>query len=401
MNRTMIIISFLIIIFVTWIYLSFLLPTTIPYKAVGYFISSLFHPHQKMNKQAVGFLTYWRMDDIKYIWFDLLTEINYFSLSVDKNGEIITIVGDQTNPGWREWQDQSLKDLIAQAQVMGEAFTFTVSAHQNDVIKSILDNKDHQQALINAVIGQIKSRKLNGVNIDFEYTGDVPGKYKQEFTGFAESLSDAMHNRTPGATLSLSIMPLETRNKSLFDLPQLVPLFDRFIGMSYDYYGANSDIAGPVAPMNGFKENKFFFDVTTTYSDYEKYIPKNKIIMGIPYYGWDWAVEDGKQINSKTFPSTDQKNYAAVESYARMLEDKNIISNQCQWDDYAKASWCWYTDPKTKVDHQVWLENNKSIGIKYDFANQQNFAGTAIWVLGYDKDYPDLWTIIKEKFTQK
>nr|MDQ3017711.1 glycosyl hydrolase family 18 protein [Bacteroidota bacterium] len=160
----------------------------------------------------------------------------------------------------------------------------------------------------------------------------------------------------------------------------------------------SSTNAGPIAPMTGFKENKYFFDVTAMYDDLEKYIPKEKIIMGVPHYGWDWAVEDGKTIQSTTLLQTDPENYAAVISYARAKEFKDFKKNQCKFDDYAKEPWCWYKDKKTGVDHQVWFQNEKSIGIKYDFANTRDFRGIAIWTLGYDKDYPDLWELMKKKF---
>src|SRR5205814_213263 len=103
----------------------------------------------------------------------------------------------------------------------------------------------------------------------------------------------------------------------------------------------------------------YFFDVQTMYEDLQKDLPKNKIIMGIPYYGWDWAVVEGKKIQSKTYPQSDPKNYAAVVSYARAKENSDLKPSQCQWDDYALETWCWYT--KDGVDHQVWLEDSKSI----------------------------------------
>ena len=150
--------------------------------------------------------------------------------------------------------------------------------------------------------------------------------------------------------------------------------------------------------MKGFKEGKYFFDVETTYADYQKVIPENKLVMGVPYYGWDRAVVDGKTIQSKTLPSED--NAAVVMSYARMRENKDITKNQCQWDEYALATWCWYTD-KDNVDHQVWLEDNKSLGIKFDYVKKQKFGGVAIWVLGYDKNYPDLWNLLKKQYQIK
>jgi spore germination protein YaaH len=283
---------------------------------------------------------------------------------------------------------------------MGNAFSVTIINQSNDEIESFLDNKTAQQTLAKNIVAQIKERNLNDINIDFEYFGEPEEAYKNKFTQFITQLRATMKKETPKTTLTLSIMPRAARDNDLFDFPKIVPQIDRFIGMSYDYYGISSDISGPVAPMNGYKDKTYFFDMTTTYADYRKYIPNNKILMGIPYYGWDRAVLDGKEIKSETFTPDDPNNYAAVISYARMREDKNIKKDQCSWDEVAQETWCWYIDEETGVDHQVWLADDKSISVRYDYANKQDFAGIAIWVLGYDKDYPDLWEIMKEKFGQ-
>jgi spore germination protein YaaH len=168
--------------------------------------------------------------------------------------------------------------------------------------------------------------------------------------------------------------------------------------MSYDYYGQNSEIAGPVAPMNGFKEGDYFFDVTTTYTDFLKYLPKNKLLMGIPFYGWEWTVVNGPTINSSTYAATNPNSYAAVISYARYQEDHNIKPSQCQWDTVAEETWCWFNDKTTGLDHQLWPMDNKAIQTRLTYTNEQNFAGVAIWTLGLDKNYPDLWNMMQKTF---
>ncbi len=384
-----------------WYYLAYSYPTSMPYKTALYFLKSPFTPHAKLTKEILGFMPYWRTDDMKYYHLDLLSEINYFALTVDKDGQFIKVIRGETNPGWLGWNKEAVKDLITKSHIYGTRFSLTIQSQKNSVIENILDSKFAQETLIKNITEQVATRHLDGVIIDFEYTGKVSYDYKESFTDFSRSLASEIHKINPNTKLSLAIMPLAAREKDLFDFPALAPLYDRFIGMSYDYYGIGSDIAGPIAPMKGFSENKYFFDVTTTYADYLKFIPKNKIVMGVPYYGWDWAVEDGKTIQSKTFPSDDPKNYAAVISYARTRESKDLKKNQCTWDEYALETWCWYTDPKTKTDHQVWLEDNKSIETRFNFARSNNFSGIAIWVLGYDKDYPDLWNMLQAKFSKK
>lgn len=336
------------------------------------------------------------MDDLRYAKPQLLTEINYFGLTINEDGEFVKVVDGETDPGWREWNSEAVKNLIAKSQIMGAKFSFSIISHSNGTIETFLDSQPAQDKLITEIVSEVKTRKLDGVNIDFEYLGDPEDEYRKKFAEFSKKLSGRLKKEAPNTTLAISLMPLAAREKNLFDLSKLSSTYDRFVGMSYDYNNQASIIAGPVAPMKGFKEEKYFFDVATTYEDFLKFIPKEKILMGVPYYGWDWAVEDGKIIQSAVLPSDDPNNYAAVVSYGRMREAKEIKKNQCKWDEYALSTWCWYT--KGDVSHQVWLEDNRSIGIKFDFAKEKDLAGVAIWTLGFDRDYPDLWDLIKEKF---
>ena len=120
--------------------------------------------------------------------------------------------------------------------------------------------------------------------------------------------------------------------------------------------------------------------------------------MGIPYYGWEWAVENGSTINSATFSSESPNNYTAIISYARSREDSDLKQNQCQWDTISEETWCWFTDKQTGVDHQAWIVDNRMIQTRFDYAKKQNIAGVAIWTLGLDKQYPDLWDKLQTTF---
>lgn len=376
-------------------YLALRYPTTSPFRSIVYVFEAVTHPHLRLNKEIIGFLPYWRTGDIQYVRFDSISEVNYFSLSFDRSGNIDKVTGNETDPGWLAWEKQDIKDLIAKTQISGNSFSLTIAESNNKTIESLLNSKKSQQNLIKNILDLVRSNNLDGIIVDFEYDGKPDFQYKNEFTKFLTKLSSELRSQSPHTTLDLALLPMEGRRQGLFDIPRLVPNVHHFIGMTYNYYGDNSDIAGPGAPMRGFAEKKYFFDVITAYEDYLKFIPKEKVIMGIPYYGWDWAVKDGKQIQSETLDKNDPNNYAAVLSYARMREEKYLKKDQCEWDDYAQEEWCWYTDEKG-IDHQVWYENNRSIGVKFAYAKKSNFAGTALWVLGYDKGYQDLWNIIKK-----
>lgn len=413
-KKTLIIVIVIVIILmffaVSWLYLATNYPTASPLKSGLYKLEGLIKPHADMKKETLGFLAYWRLEEIDNQRLDLLTEVNYFGLYIDGKGNIIKEVNGETDPGWREWQSQVVKNLIAKTQIFGSDFSISIISQNNDNIESLLDSKDSQERLIANILSEIKSRKLDGVNIDFEYLGEPDKEYREKFTDFSKLLKTKLNEEAPKTKLMLSIMPRSARpltpessdggrarDPDLFDFKELSPIYDRFIGMSYDYSGISSDIATATAPMTGFSEGKFYFDITTTYEDYLHVIPKEKILMGLPYYGWEWAVEEGREIQSPTL--TDDARYAAVMSYGRAKESVELKDNQCYFDEYAMQPWCFYKNSETGSDHQVWFENERSIGIKYDFANEKNLGGVAIWILGYDAEYHDLWNLMKEKFT--
>jgi spore germination protein len=251
--------------------------------------------------------------------------------------------------------------------------------------------------MISDTLDQIHSRHLDAVTLDFEYAGTPPGIFRRDFTTFATGFSSSLRRQAQGTVLSLTLTPRAGRDRGLFDLPRLAPLFDRFIGMTYDYYNASTPTAGPNAPMKGFAAHRFVFDVTTAYHDYLRAIPAAKIDMGIPYSGWDWAVRKGSGPLGRTLPANDPNSYAAILSYGRMRTFGALERAHCRWDSLAEEPECRYIDSKG-VQHEVWFENDRSIAVKDAYARAHRFAGIAIWVLGYDSTYPDLWAILRKTF---
>lgn len=383
-----------------FIYLKVTYPTASPFTSIAYIANAVRHPHARMTKQTIGFLPYWRIDDIKYIKFDLLSEVIFFSLTADENGNIVKIVGNETDPGWRWWKSQTVKDLIAKTQISGGRFSLTVAMQKNDTLESFLNNPVAQKNLIASLLEIVKESHLDGVNLDFEYSGELSDEsYKDKFTQFAKSFTSEFRSSSPSTELSIDLYPFSVQKPRLFDVNKLTPLFDKVIVMSYDYYGVSSEVAGPVAPMGGYSEGRYYFDVSTTYNDYLKIVPKEKIIMGIPYYAWDYPVEEGEQPMSKVLPQNDENGYPAVMSYGRMRANTDIKREDCKWDDLAQENWCFYQDALTGKFHQIWIENNMSIDTKFDFAKSNDLGGVAIWTLGYDKAFPDLWEMLTKKFS--
>src|SRR6185369_3202032 len=137
----LLIILIILLSFFGWVSLQLLYPTTSPMNTLSYFMYSKEHPHIPMTQQTIAFLPYWRIPDAQYTQFNLLSEINYFSLTITKDGTFDTITGNQTEPGWYQWNSQTIKDLIAKTQITGGKFTVTVATQRNTTIESLMSNK--------------------------------------------------------------------------------------------------------------------------------------------------------------------------------------------------------------------------------------------------------------------
>ena len=381
--------------------IKFLYPTTSPFKAISYINYHRTHQHANIAKRTIGYAPSWQLDKMGSVRLDLLTDLIYFSLTVDDQGNFATKDSKgKDDAGWAAWNAAPANDLLAKSQIMGDRTGLTISVLNNNKIKSFLSSDEAENNLINNTVREVKRKNLKLICLDFEYTGEPPEDLPPKFTNFVAKMRDGLNEKASGTELDINLMARSGRDPRLFEIDKLASSVDKFIVMSYDYYTAGSDSAGPVAPMGGYPEKKYFFDVTTTYNDLLKLLPADKIIMGVPYYGYDWPVKDKTNPRSLTLPQSDANGYVETLTYGRMRGDSTFSSENCRFDELAQQEWCGYTDPETGKDRVAWFENGQSVKVKYDFAKKNDLAGIAIWALGYDKDYPDLWDILSNSFVK-
>ena len=197
------------------LYLHSTYPTVSPLVSGRYMLSNLGHSHAQMQKDVVGFLPYWNLDNSKYLHFDLLSEVFFFSLTADENGQIIKIVNNETDPGWRWWSSPTIQNLIAKTQITGAKFGLTIAMHKNKTLESFLDNPSAQKTLISNLIRIVESDKIDGLNLDFEYDGKPDDKYQSKFTNFAKELTSTFRTQSPKTELSIDFFPLSVENPRL------------------------------------------------------------------------------------------------------------------------------------------------------------------------------------------
>jgi spore germination protein YaaH len=107
-------------------------------------------------------------------------------------------------------------------------------------------------------------------------------------------------------------------------------------------------------------------------------MPKEKILMGIAAYGYDWS-----NAGTQTVLWNKVDSLAAWYGGAR-------------WDNQSSTPYFVYYDWQGNR-HEVWFENKYSLRMKLDLANSYNIGGIAMWRLGLED--ASFWQTVGEKFS--
>ena len=160
----------------------------------------------------------------------------------------------------------------------------TVTLFNSNAISSLLSNANYRQNLITTLVNSVSSAGADGVNIDFE---GLPSSQKENMVQFITDLKAAFDSAIPESQVTLATPAVDW--SSAWDYDQLAINSDGLMIMAYDYHWTNSPTTGPVSPFTGWGT----YNVTWTVNDYMTWSGglNDKLILGCPYYGYDWPAE--------------------------------------------------------------------------------------------------------------
>ncbi|SEB84323.1 Glycosyl hydrolases family 18 [Tenacibaculum sp. MAR_2009_124] len=307
--------------------------------------------------------------------FDILWGISYFSYSVNpENGDYKSI---------HQWKTTALIDS-AKAHNCKVFLSISNFGASNNM--EFLKNSSAQENLIQNVIDLLDFRNADGINIDFE---EVSSNSKSEFNDFIVKISEKLKLKNPKYMVSLCLYAEDWHD--VFDIPKINNSIDFYTLMAYDYYGSFSKVAGPVSPLKTSKEFGNGMEYSVNYY-LSKGVKPDKLIVGVPYYGAEWLT------TTKTIPSKVSK-FIANPPY-RIIKSNYIdgLNAPIQFNTNSESTYI--TLNENSAYKELWFEDVKSLSLKYNWIKEKQLAGAGIWALGYDHGYPELWNLLKEKFTE-
>lgn len=296
-----------------------------------------------------------------------LTYLSIFSYTVNANGTINAI--DDEDLIARARQQRVAPMMVISNIVEGSGFSSEI-AHQ------LLTDEVAQDALINNVMAILRAKKYYGLNVDFEYIFPYD---RLSYNQFIRKLSTVLHRE--GYILITSLAPKTSANQKgllyeAHDYPVHGALVDRVILMTYEW-GYTSGPPLPVAPLNEVQK-VLNYAITA--------IPKGKILLGIPNYGYDWTLPFEEGTKAETLNN--------VEAVNRAIEKKAAT----QFDPKAQTPFYTYID-ENRRKHIVWFEDARSIFAKLSIVKQYSLAGVSYWTIG--RYFPQNWLILNYMFNVK
>lgn len=366
------------------------LPLVSPLNLITNTISS----HTNPNKVVYGFLPYWNIKYSNELHIQDLTHFAYFAIDLNEDGTINTKLNSkELEPGWYKLSSSSpLKQLFNQVKLLRQKTVLTITAMDPDLIESVINNPDNRQTAINSILKVYQDHHFDGINIDFEHIGYPDDTTRNNFSQFVQNLKNSCLQTNSQCFIDIDVFGDTAHKKRLQNLSSLADFVDHVIIMTYDYYRSSSTQAGPVAPIRGAcgednpQENCLEQDITTNLAEAIALVPREKIILGIPFYGYEWETATD-QFLSNTYPKSGHMvSYQKLMSY---FNNPEISSLSAKWSDTTLSPYLTYFEDDKL--YQTHFEDPQSLDIKLKLADALNLGGIAIWALGYETPYLDIW----------
>lgn len=275
----------------------------------------------------------------------------------------------------REFDDAA---IVAISNQMGVSMLMSISnaggpGFDPERAHVIISSKAIQETLFNNILKVMQAKGYMGLNINFEML------FPEDRQLYNEFLQNAVNFFHPyNYPLSTALVPKTydmTTGKwwGAHDYKAQGAILDFVIVMTYDW-GCGACPPMAVAPIN---EMIKVLDYAVSV------IPRNKILMGMPFYGFDWKLPFKTGQMGKLVDYTSALGLAA--KYGSKIE----------FDILSQVPYFYYFT-SDGIRHVVWFEDARSFRAKYNLVDQYSLRGVSYWVLGLSA--PQNWIVLRNMF---
>jgi spore germination protein YaaH len=296
-------------------------------------------------------------------------------------------------PTWYQVDENGLVTGAPNTLVLDKAHAeklpvMPIVALMNKLDFHLLATSAAAQAQMNdALIRECRLHGYTGFQFDFE---NIDWTDRDALSALVKTSADALHGA--GLQLTIATVPnapgypgsggfakwIYTDWRGAYDLAAIGKAVDMVCLMTYDQH-TRWTTPGPVAGWQWTLDNLNYA---------LKYVPANKLALGIPVYGYHWFT--AAPILNKT---TNQYEPAPGADYIS-APDAVLLAQEyggkIQWDAEDRSAWFYFY--RDQMREWVFFPDLRTFKARYDLAAQDKLAGFCSWVLGQED--PAIWTFL-------
>lgn len=280
-----------------------------------------------------------------------IDEILIFSYGFTAEGELIPPQIDETWVIQEAWNQQVEPILVLTP--FAETGTFN-----SGLIQILSENQTVQENLIENLLETVQEKGYVGVDVDFEY---IRPEDQVGYADFVNRLRETMNEN--GYRVSVALAPkTSSYQKGLLyeamDYHLLGQSANTVFLMTYEW-GYTYGPPLSVAPLPNVRQ-------VLEYALTE--IPKEKIVLGIPNYGYSWPLPYERGVTKARLIGNVEANVIAAERGVEIQYDERYQSPFFHYEIGGRR-------------YEVWFEDVRSIYAKLQLAAEKDIRGVGYWNL--------------------
>lgn len=304
-------------------------------------------------------------DDLLRRTLPYLTYISVFPYGLTATGELIPPAGDDRII--RTAKEYNTVPLLSLTSLTEDGL------FSSPLVGSILSDPTLRQRVIENTAAYVFEKGFGGVDVDFEFIDPtLADEYALFLTNLKNALGEDLIVFADLAPKTYSEQP--GLLYEAHDYPALGSAADYLFLMTYEWGYAY----GPPLAISPVPNVRRVLDYATGE------IPREKLFMGLPSYGYDW-----------TLPFVRGESRAETLSSDEALSLARRTGAVIQYDTQSMAPYFYYTE--NGREHVVWFQDAKSADSLARLAAEYSLGGISIW--NVMRWFPSLWQVLSSLYT--
>ncbi|MFI6638465.1 glycosyl hydrolase family 18 protein [Streptomyces sp. NPDC050504] len=231
---------------------------------------------------------------------------------------------------------------------------------------AILTSATARAAHVGELLRVVNSRDYDGIDLDYETiatTGDADYRAVRDgYTALVTDLCRALHELRKQCIST--VMPKTAGTGRVWDYPALGRAADRVRIMAYNLHWSGGT-PGPLSSVGWYDE--ILRRATEA-------IPRDKLEMALPAYGWDWAADGGARARHVTWKEAEELRRKVGAPYRL---DPESGTPHFTYDDDG-------------VRREVWYQDGRGVAAHLAVLRRHGVRNTGLWALNFED--PAMWT---------